>query len=152
MRIITLASIIMLTLTACGGSNHANFADSNATTSDVASRQALMKDWRSANDILKGMMENPANFDTALLQEQTQFLQDTSSEMWSYYNDSSATGNAKDTVWSDPTGFAEATANFDAAVMALNAAAQTATSPQDVERALGQVGEACGSCHKAYRR
>lgn len=152
MRTITLA-IVIVTLTACGnGANQANFADSNATTSDVVARQALMKDWRSATDILKGMTENPANFDTALLQEQTRFLQDTSGEMWSYYGDSSAKGNASDALWADPTGFAEATAQFDAAVMALNAAAQTATSPQDIEKALGQVGESCGGCHKKYRR
>ncbi len=150
----TLTSVIVIgvmvaTLTGCG---HSGTSAGNPNTSDVAQRQTLMKDWRSANDIMKGMVENPANFDATVIQEQAKFIQGTSSQMWSYYGDSSAKGNAQDTIWSDPTAFGEASANFDAAVTALNAAAQTATTPADIEAPLAQMYESCGSCHKQFKR
>lgn len=141
--------VAVATLTGCG---QPRTSAGNPNTSDVAQRQALMKDWRSANDIMKGMVENPANFDAAVIQEQAKFIQSTSSQMWSYYGDSSAKGNAQDTIWSDPTAFGEASANFDAAVTALNAAAQTATTPADIEAPLAQMYESCGSCHKQFKR
>lgn len=146
------ATAAVITLTACNNTSTEATAESNPTSSDVASRQALMKDWRAANDILKGMTENPASFDAAVLKEQTSFLADSSSKMWSHFADASAKGNSTDAVWNDPTAFKAATDKFDAAVTALNAAAQTASSAADIEAALGQVGESCGSCHKVFKQ
>lgn len=148
------ATAAVITLTACSNPSTPTeaTAESNPASSDVASRQALMKDWRAANDIIKGMTENPASFDAAVLKEQTSFLADSSSKMWSHFADASAKGNSTDAVWNDPTAFKAATDKFDATVTALNTAAQTASSAADIEAALGQVGESCGSCHKVFKQ
>lgn len=138
-------ALLAIALTACGGNK-------TVESSDVSARQALMKDWRSASDIIKGMTENPDQFDAAVLQEQAKFLDDTKSQMWAHFADANAKGKATDAVWSDPAGFAAATAQFDTAVSTLNATAQSAQSATDIESALGQVGESCGSCHKVFKQ
>lgn len=61
----TLITLTALVLTACG--DKAPAGAGSATSTDVKARQDLMQDWRGANDILKGMMENPTNFDVATL-------------------------------------------------------------------------------------
>ncbi len=149
---LALALAVTASLTACNDSNTtSNMADSNPTTADVASRQTLMKDWRSAHDTLRAMTDNPASFDVATTKEQTQFLVDSSAKMWQHFSDSAAKGQASETIWSDPTAFQAATDEYNAAVLALNAAAQTATTPADIEVALARVNESCGSCHKSFR-
>lgn len=148
---LTMVALLLTTLlTAC--SQPTTTAASGSASSDVASRQALMKDWRAANDIIKGMTENPAQFDAAVLKEQASFLSQSTQTMWSHFGDQSAKGDATDTVWSDPAAFKAATDQFDAAVNALNAAAQNATQASDIQAAVGQVGESCGSCHKQFRQ
>lgn len=148
MRLILMLGV--LTLSACG--NNTEMASTNPVTNDVAARQTLMKDWRAATDTLRAMVDNPANFNTAAAQEQSQFLTDSTHTMWQHFADNSAKGRAHEAVWSDPTAFGEATAQFDAAVMALHAATQTATSGDDINPALGVVMESCGSCHKSFRQ
>ncbi len=145
---ITLVTLALLVMTAC--SKSADTASAGST--EVADRQALMKDWRAASDILKGMTENPANFDAADVKEQAKFLADGSAKMWTYFGDANAKGEATDAVWSDAAGFKAATENFNAAVAELNTVAQTATQVSDIEAALGKVGESCGSCHKVYKK
>lgn len=122
-----------------------------AQSDAVKARQDLMQDWRAATEILKGMKENPSNFDVALLKEQTSFLQSSKSTMWTHFADSNAKGKAKEMVWSDPNAFSAATQNFDTAVDELNTVAQQATSMDDVEVALAKVGESCGGCHKVFK-
>ncbi len=148
---IALATALIISLTACS-QNASTGTTGGADNDAIKARQALMKDWRSANDIIKGMVENPANFDAATLKEQTKFLADTSKTMWTHFGDANAKGDANDTVWSDAAGFKAATEKFDTAVTALNTAAQTAQSASDIESALGQVGESCGSCHKVFKK
>lgn len=143
-------AIAALSLTACNKDSSTNNA-STSNSSDVEARQALMKDWRGANDIIKGMLENPANFDAATLKEQTAFLAD-SAKMWGHFADQNAKGDSQDAVWTDAAGFKAAADKFDAATAALNAAAQTATSVDDIKAQAGQVGESCGSCHKVYKK
>lgn len=149
---------ITLTLTACGQDNTASTApaDNSATTApavdDVAARQAIMKDWRGANDIIKGMLEDPNQFNAAVLQEQTKFLVESSVQAWTHFGDANQKGKAQDTVWSDAAGFKTATETFNAAVIALDTAAQTAQSSADIQEAFGKVGESCGSCHKVFKQ
>lgn len=144
-----------LALTACGGDKASTETASTAEPSavDVVSeRQKLMQDWRAANDILKGMADNPANFDAAVAKEQAQFLSDSSAKMWEYFADANQKGKSQDAVWSDAEGFKAAADKFNAAAAALNTAAQSATQIGDLEAAMGQVGESCGGCHKVYKQ
>lgn len=148
---------ITLTLTACGG-DKASTATDTATPAettkadDVATRQAMMKDWRGASDIIKGMLEDPSQFNAAVLQEQTKFLVESSTHAWTHFADANQKGKSQDAVWSDAEGFKTATETFNTAVVALDTAAQTAQSSADIQEAFGKVGESCGSCHKVYKQ
>lgn len=136
-----------LVLTACGEDK----TTANTENNNIKARQDLMQDWRFANDTLKGMAENPANFDAELAKTQAKILADSSEKMWQYFNDPAAAGKSKPEVWSDPTAFQAAIDKFNTAVATLNTATQNATQISDLESAMGQVGESCGSCHKAFK-
>lgn len=153
-----LVAMTALALTACGGDKASTetsapaSAEQAATTDPVTARQDLMQDWRAANEILKGMSDNPANFDAAVAKEQAQLLADGSTKMWEYFADANQKGKSQDAVWSDAAGFKAAADKFNAAAAALNTAAQSATQIGDLEAAMGQVGESCGGCHKVYKQ
>lgn len=134
---------LIISLTACNQST-----EQTANNSDITARQDLMQDWRMATETLKGMSENPTNFDMQVLKEQAQLLKDTTPTMWTHFNDNAKGGNAKDTIWTDKAGFLSAQEKFAAAVNELHTTAQSAT---DIEQALGRVGESCGGCHKAFK-
>lgn len=146
----TLITLTALVLTACG--DKAPAGASSATSTDVKARQDLMQDWRGANDILKGMMENPTNFDAATFKEQAEFISGSTTQMWTHFNDANAKGNSQDAVWSDATGFQTKKDEFDAAAQNLVAVATTAQSADDVNAAFGAMAEGCGSCHKVYKK
>lgn len=137
---------LIISLTACNQST-----EQTANNSDITARQDLMQDWRMATETLKGMSENPTNFDMQVLKEQAQLLKDTTPTMWTHFNDNAKGGNAKDTIWTDKAGFLSAQEKFAAAVNELHTTAQTAQSATDIEQALGGVGESCGGCHKAFK-
>ena len=146
------ALLTAITLSACGG-DKTNAQSDNTTPAndDVKTRQALMKDWRGANDIIGGMVENPANFDKAVLLEQAEFLSSSSANMWTYFGDANAKGKAQETVWSDSAGFKAKADEFDKAVAELIIVANSAQSADDIKAAAGAVGESCGGCHKGYK-
>ena len=133
-----LCALCALLLSACSN-------NSSETNQDNAPAQALMRDWRAANDILKGMTENPANFNAARLQEQAQFFADSSPTMWSHFDKSLGTDANK-------VGFEAKAAEFDSAVAALLEASKNADDITDVDAAIGALGESCGSCHKLYKK
>ena len=145
-----LIALTALALTACG--DKAPAGASSATSPDVKARQDLMQDWRAANDILKGMMENPANFDAATFKEQAEFISGSTVQMWTHFNDANAKGDSQDAVWSDAAGFQTKKDEFDAATQNLVAVAATAQSADDVHTAFGAMAENCGSCHKVYKK
>lgn len=144
-----------LALTACGGDKAADTQAGGGASStgadEVAARQSLMKDWRAASDILKGMTEDPSKFDKAVAEEQAKFLSE-SSQMWAHFGNEANKGKSQDTVWTDAAGFKAAADKFDAATAALYTAAQSAQSAGDIQAALGAVGESCGGCHKVFKQ
>lgn len=153
---IALAMATVLTLTACGGDKAPASTEAPATTTEavdnVKARQDLMQDWRGANEIMKGMIENPANFDAAAFKEQAEFLQANNDKMWAYFADANAKGKAQDAVWSDTQGFQAQKDAFATAVAELVTVASTAKTADEVAGAFGKVGESCGSCHKIYKQ
>lgn len=140
-------ALVGMTLTACGGDK----ADS-AQSDSVKARQDLMQDWRGANDIMKGMMENPSTFDPATFKEQANFINDGNSAMWAHFADANAKGKSQDAVWTDAQGFTDKKDAFMTASANLAAQADTAKTAADVEQAFGVMAESCGSCHKVYKK
>ena len=144
-----LISLVILSLVACGDKS-SNAA--SATSTDIKARQNQMQNWRAANDILKGMMENPDNFDAATFKEQAEFINASTAQMWTYFHDANAKGNSDDAVWSDATGFQAKKDEFDAAIQNLVATATNAQNADDVNVAFGAMAENCGRCHKVYKK
>lgn len=150
LKSLALITLATLTLSACGGDKPSTSSDAGAD--QVKARQSAMQDWRGANDILKGMMENPASFDPATFKEQAEFINAGTAQMWSHFGDANAKGKAQDAVWTDGAGFQAKKDEFDTAVKNLVATASTAKTADDVKSAFGQMAEGCGSCHKVYKK
>lgn len=150
---IALAMATVLTLTACGGDKApASTSEAPAQSDSVKARQDAMQDWRGANDIMKGMVENPANFDAVAFKEQAESIQKSTATTWSHFADANAKGKSQDAVWTDAADFQAKKDAFDSAVAELVTVAGTAKTADEVAGALGKVGESCGSCHKVYKQ
>lgn len=126
-------------------------ACSTSVDPDVKARQDSMKSWGDAMGIMGDMAEAPDTFDAELLKEQAAFLAEDAATPWSHFENQEAAGNATEAVWSNADGFRAEAENFQQATAELNAAAQTATSIDDVMPAFGQVGQSCKSCHTDFR-
>lgn len=151
---IALTMATVLTLTACGGDKAPAEATSAtpATTDSVTARQDIMQDWRMSNETMKGMLENPANFDPAAFKEQAEAIQKSTATAWGHFADANAKGKSQDAVWSDAEGFKAQQQAFDTAVAELVTVAGTAKTADDVAGAFGKMAENCGACHKVYKQ
>ena len=118
---------------------------------DVKARQDTMKSWGDAMGIMGDMAEAPDTFDAAVFKEQASFLAEDAANPWSHFENQEAMGNATEAVWSNADGFSAEADNFQKVTAELNAAAQSATSVEDVQPAFGEVGASCKSCHTEFR-
>ncbi|MDN3453021.1 MULTISPECIES: cytochrome c [unclassified Psychrobacter] len=132
-----------LGLTACSTSTESN--------PDVEARQNNMKNWGDAMGVMGDMAKAPDTFDAAVFKEQAAFLAEDAANPWGHFADKAAVGNATEAVWSNADGFRAEADNFQKVTAELNAAAQTATSMDDVKPAFGQVGASCKSCHTDFK-
>ena len=110
-----------------------------------------MKSWGDAMGIMGDMAEAPDTFDAAVFKEQASFLAEDAANPWSHFENQEAMGNATEAVWSNADGFSAEADNFQKVTAELNAAAQSATSVEDVQPAFGEVGASCKSCHTEFR-
>ncbi|MGP5492244.1 c-type cytochrome [Psychrobacter celer] len=126
-------------------------ACSTSVDPDVKARQDSMKSWGDAMGVMGDMAEAPDTFDAEIFKEQAAFLAEDAATPWSHFENQEAAGNATEAVWSNVDGFRAEAENFQQATSELNAAAQTATSMDDVMPAFGQVGQSCKSCHTDFK-
>ncbi|MGP5791623.1 c-type cytochrome [Psychrobacter celer] len=126
-------------------------ACSTSVDPDVKARQDSMKSWGDAMGVMGDMAEAPDTFDAEIFKEQAAFLAEDAATPWSHFENQEAAGNATEAVWSNADGFRAEAENFQQATAELNAAAQTATSMDDVMPAFGQVGQSCKSCHTDFK-
>ncbi|MDO4699685.1 MAG: cytochrome c [Moraxella sp.] len=146
-KFIAIFAIASLTLVGCNQNN-----PTSSGSDAVKTRQNLMKDWRGANDIMKGMLENPASFDAAAFKEQAEFISSTNAQMWTHFADAATKGDSQDAVWADAAGFKTKQDEFGDALANLVSVANNAKSADDVKQAFGAMAENCGSCHKVYKK
>ena len=118
---------------------------------DVKARQDSMKSWGDAMGVMGDMVKAPDTFDAAVFKEQASFLAEDAANPWSHFENQEAMGNATEAVWSNADGFSAEADNFQKVTAELNAAAQSATSVEDVQPAFGEVGASCKSCHTEFR-
>ena len=118
---------------------------------DVKARQDIMKDYGDAMGIIGDMVKAPDTFDAAVFKEQASFLAEDAANPWSHFENQEAMGNATEAVWSNADGFSAEADNFQKVTAELNAAAQSATSVEDVQPAFKEVGASCKSCHTDFK-
>lgn len=118
---------------------------------EIKARQDIMKNYGDAMKVMGGMAKEPDTFDADVFKEQAAFLAEESKNPWSHFANQEAMGNATEAVWSNANGFSTESENFQKATAELNAAAQTATSIEDVMPEFGQVGDSCESCHTDFK-
>ena len=126
-------------------------ACSTSVDPDVKARQDSMKSWGDAMGVMGDMVKAPDTFDAAVFKEQASFLAEDAANPWSHFENQEAMGNATEAVWSNADGFSAEADNFQKVTAELNAAAQSATSVEDVQPAFGEVGASCKSCHTEFR-
>ena len=110
-----------------------------------------MKNYGDSMKVIGGMAKEPDTFDADVFKEQATFLAEEAKNPWSHFANAEAAGNATEAVWSNFDGFRAEADNFQQVTSELSAAAQTATSVEDVMPAIGQVGDSCKSCHTDFR-
>jgi len=126
-------------------------ACSTSVDPDVKARQDTMKSWGDAMGVMGDMVKAPDTFDAAVFKEQASFLAEDAANPWSHFENQEAMGNATEAVWSNADGFSAEADNFQKVTAELNAAAQSATSVEDVQPAFGEVGASCKSCHTDFK-
>ena len=118
---------------------------------DVNARPYTLTRWGDAMGIMVDMADAPDTFDAEVFKEQAAFLAKDSANPWSHFENQEAAGNATEAVWINVDDFRAEADDFQKATANLNAAAQTATSVDQVVPALGQVGDSCKSCHTDFK-
>lgn len=135
---------------AAGAESH-----SEALGNAVKARKATMQLYAFNLGILGGMAKGAMDYDAAAASAAAGNLVKLSSQnQMAYWPKGSAQGEidgsrALPAVWEDMAGVGQASAALKDAAMAMEAAAGTDLAA--LQAAMGGLGAACGSCHKAYR-
>ena len=139
-------------LGACNQSQQAaNPADNTANSTATAhhdAREDIMHDWAAATKAMKGMLSDSANFNADDFRAAAKKLDQ---DAWAHFPAGSEGGDAKPEIWQNPTAWQQEIDKYQQAVAALNTAAQTATSPADVQAQFDNVSASCKSCHQQFR-
>ena len=118
----------------------------------IEDRQALMKSNGKEIGALAKMFKGEEAFDAAAVKMHADKIADNLKQVVTLFPDDSKSGPpetwAKPEIWSDMTGFKTAA---DAAYQAAEATA-SATDEAAFKAAMPKLGDACGACHKKYRR
>ena len=116
----------------------------------IADRKAMMKSVGAATGASAAMVKGQAEFDPRVAMLALRTMNAVALGYGSKFPEGS-TGDtkAKDTIWSDPDGFAAAIAKFEADTSA--ALAAPATDLDAFKAQFGMVAANCAACHETYR-
>lgn len=117
----------------------------------IADRQAKMKTVGKSIGTVSKMAKGQAEFDAAVALQAFVDMKNAADGFEALFPDGSGEGKteASPKIFSDRAGFEAKQAEFEAVL-----ASVTASAPADLaalRASLGQVGQNCGACHKAYR-
>jgi len=118
----------------------------------IEERQALMKEDGKAGQELFKMFKGEAPYDAATVKKDGDLIVKNLEKIATLFPPGSDKGPpetfAKAEIWTDPEGFKAA---GDAAYKAAKAIADS-TDEASFKAAVPALGEACGGCHKTFRR
>ena len=141
---------ILLTLATAGAATNAALAHGGVQNPAVLARMDAMKAIGDATKVLGEMAKGATAFDAATAQAAAAEIAAHAAETPALFEapETDAKSEALPGIWED-------FADFTAKASALEARADTLASgletPDDLNAGLGQLGEACTACHKAYR-
>lgn len=128
------------------------FAVSTAQADPIKDRQAKMKIVGKSMGIVGKMAKGQSDFDGAAALAAFVAMKDAAQDYETLFPAGTETGGeteASPKIFTDRAGFEEKQAAFEASLVKVTAAA-----PETVEALgalVGEVGQNCGVCHKAYR-
>ncbi|ELA09552.1 cytochrome c, class II [Moraxella macacae 0408225] len=124
-------------------------ADKDLTASQHQdAREDIMKQFGRTSKALRAMIENPDKFNADELKQHAQTL---NQDPWVHFPETAKGGDAKDEIWTNPTEFQAEIDKYKEAVVALNTAAESATSIDMVKDQIAGVGASCKSCHTQFK-
>ena len=117
----------------------------------IADRQAKMKAVGKSIGIVSKMAKGETDFDGAVALQAFVDMQNAAQDFETLFPDGTDQGKteASPAIFTDRAGFDAKQADFETAL-----AGVTGAAPADLNAlraSLGQVGQNCGACHKAYR-
>jgi cytochrome c556 len=123
-----------------------------SSTDVIKDRQQAMKDIGGAMKQLSAIAKKEAPFDAAVVQKNAGVIAQNLTKVADLFPEGSDKGDvetwAKPEIWSDHVDFErKREAAADKAVALRSVAVESAFGP-----ALGELGNACKSCHETYRR
>lgn len=157
----TTASAPATTVTASANGATATATVSTTTTSTTAvdpnmtpedhkkARERIMKEWKKTSQTIGAMVKDPSKFDAAQVKAAAEKL---NQNPWVHFPETAKGGEAKDEIWRDAAGFQQHIDKFKTAASALNAAAATATSVDDIKTQFADLSASCKSCHDKYKQ
>jgi cytochrome c556 len=135
-----------------GGTTMAPAQDAGSPAAAIEKRQAAMKKVGGASRTINGMVRGTAPYDGAAAAEAFRTMNEVAKVYGGYFPQGSESGGdteALPAIWENKADFEAKLAKFASDTAA---AAAAATQGEDAFKAAArQVGENCGSCHKAYR-
>jgi cytochrome c556 len=118
----------------------------------IKDRQQAMKDIGGAMKKLGAIAKKEAPFDAGVVEENAGIIAESLKEVADLFPEGSDKGDvetwAKPAIWTDHADFEEKRETAEAKAVALRSVASEA----EFGPALGELGNACKSCHKVYRR
>ncbi|WP_421724312.1 c-type cytochrome [Bauldia sp.] len=125
------------------------FAMANQDIIDL--RKQIMKTNGQAAKVSGMMLQGQIPFDATVAAAAASSIAGSNAVFADFFPEGTETGDtkARDTIWSDPEGFAAAS---QATVVAAEAAAAAAADgPEAFGAAFQALGATCGACHEDYR-
>jgi cytochrome c556 len=125
-----------------------------APDQDVLARQSAMKAMGKTFKEIHGVGAGDVDAKRGMLISDAAQLKLEASKPWGYFGPETANSAMKTealpAIWTDTAGFKADQDRLANAVAALDAAAASG-APDLVEAKIGDVGAACGVCHKAFK-
>lgn len=121
----------------------------------IKARQDLMHRWGKANNNIKAMAKDPANFNITNLQSHITIIDISQEQMWAYFDDNAlAIPNNKVNrlIKDNPSDYQ---AHIESFTTAFNTLKNTAHHTQDFDNLkplMDTVNQECKACHKKYKK
>jgi cytochrome c556 len=122
-----------------------------AVDDPILTRKKLMQANGGAAGAMQAMIKGETQFNAAVAQSALRTFNAVAYSVGDYFPEGSGEGDtrAAPAIWEDMAGFQTALANFQQATDA--ARGSEPQSVEDLQAAMGQIGQTCGGCHENYR-